>query len=62
MEYSINAFSFSPKNDIELTHLKDAFSYLRQFLATATPLKIMKNIFYFTLKAFFVLKIFKFLS
>ena len=27
-----------------------------------SPLKIMKNAFYFTLKAFFVLKIFKFLS
>ena len=27
-----------------------------------SPLKMMKNIFYFVLKAFFVLKIFKFLS
>ena len=31
---------------------------LRQFLATESPLKMMKNGFYFTLKALFVLKIF----
>ena len=35
---------------------------LRQFLATESPLKMMKNTFYFTLKALFVLKIIKFLS
>ena len=29
---------------------------------TENPLKMMKNAFYFTLKALFVLKIFKFLS
>ena len=29
---------------------------------TESPLKMMKNTFYFTLKAAFVLKIFKFLS
>ena len=33
-----------------------------QFLATENSLKVMKNAFYFTLKALFVLKIFKFLS
>ena len=32
------------------------------FLATDTPLKLMKSAFYFTSKALFVLKIFKFLS
>ena len=32
------------------------------FLATEGPLKMIKNVFYFTLKARFVLKIFKFLS
>ena len=42
--------------------LKGALLGLRQFLATESPLKIMKNIFYFTSKAIFVLKIFKFLS
>ena len=35
---------------------------LRQFLATESPLKMMKNPFYFTLKALFVLKIFIILS
>ena len=38
------------------------FKDLRQFLITEIPLKMMKNAFYFTLKALFVLKIFKFLS
>ena len=41
--------------------LKGSFSGLRQFLATETPLKIMKNAFYFTLNVFYVLNIFKFL-
>ena len=40
----------------------DALSGLRQFLAFEGPLKVMKNAFNFTLKALFVLKIFKFLS
>ena len=31
-------------------------------MATESPLKLIKNAFYFTLKALFVLKIFKFLS
>ena len=35
---------------------------LRQFLATESPLKMMKNAFYFTLRTRFVLKIFQFLS
>ena len=42
-------------------YLKGALSGLRQVLATGSPIKIM-NSFYFTLKALFVLKIFKFLS
>ena len=41
---------------------KGALSGLRQFLATESPLKMMKNAFYFTSKALFVLKIFKILS
>ena len=41
---------------------KGALQGLRQFLITESPLKMMKNAFYFTLKALFVLKIFKFLS
>ena len=41
---------------------KGALSSLRQLLAIESPLKMMKNVFYFTSKALFVLKIFKFLS
>ena len=41
--------------------LKGTLSGLRQFLAAESPLKMMKNAFYFTSKALFVLKIFKFL-
>ena len=50
-------FSGGPKGNI-----KGALSGLRQLLATKSPLKIMKNAFYFMLNALFVLKIFKFLS
>ena len=39
---------------------KGTVSGLRQFLATVSPLKLKKNAFYFTSKALFVLKIFKF--
>ena len=39
---------------------KGALSGLTHFLAGDSSLKIMKNAFYFTLKAYFVLKIFKF--
>ena len=41
---------------------KGALSGLRQFLAAESPLKMTRNVFYFTSKALFVLKIFKFLS
>ena len=41
---------------------KGALSGLMQFLATESPLKIMKNAFYFNSKALFLLKIFKFSS
>ena len=44
------------------TSFEGILSGLRQFLATQSPLKLMKNDFYFTLKALFVLKVFKFLS
>ena len=42
--------------------LKGARSSLRQCLIAESPLKMMKNGFYFTLKAPLVLKIFKILS
>ena len=41
---------------------KGTLSGPTQFLAAESSLKTMKNAFYFTLKAFFVLKIFKFWS
>ena len=41
---------------------KGAPSGLTQLLTTTSSLKLFKNTFYFTLKAVFVLKIFKFLS
>ena len=56
----LNIF-FSKTHFLLWEHLK-AHSRLRQFLATERPLKIMKNAFYFTLKALLVLKIFKILS
>ena len=48
--------------DENFDNFKGALSGLGQFLATESPLKMMKNAFYFTSKALFVLKIFKFLS
>ena len=42
--------------------IKGALSGLRQFLATENTLKMIKNTFYFTLEALFILKIFTFLS
>ena len=41
--------------------VQGAVSGLRQFLATDSPWKMMKNVFYFILKCLFVFKIFKFL-
>ena len=41
---------------------KEVLSGLRQFFATENPLKMIKNIFNFALKALFILKVFKFLS
>ena len=40
---------------------KYTLSGLRQFLATESPLKLMKNAFHLISKALFVLKIFEFL-
>ena len=49
------------KNAVLESLLKGPLSGLGQFLAFERPLKMMKNAFYFTLKARFVLKIVKFL-
>ena len=43
-----------------LLYIKGALSGQRQLLATESPLKMMKNAFYFTSKALFVLKILSF--
>ena len=45
----------------EMRSIKGALSGLKQFLSNENPLKMMKNAFYFILKALFVLKIFQFL-
>ena len=41
---------------------RSRFLNLRQFLANGSPLEMMKNASYFTLKYLFVLKIFEYLS
>ena len=52
-------FSFYYKfSNFLLKQIKGTLSGLTQFLATESPLKIMKNAFCFTLKALFALKIF----
>ena len=43
-------------------YIKGALSGLRQFLTNVSPLKLLKNAFYFILKAIFVLEVFKVLS
>ena len=45
-----------------ISAFKSALLGLKQFFPAEIPLKMMKNGFYFTLKALFVLKIFKLLS
>ena len=56
-EYIKGALSVSLSLSLSLS-----LSGLRQFSTTESPLKMMKNISYFTSKALFVLKTFKFLS
>ena len=55
----INSFNSDNSN---ITNIKGTPSILRQSLASESPLKMMKDAFYFILKALFGLKIFKFLS
>ena len=40
-----------------ILHIEGALSCLRQILGTESPLKMMKNAFYFTSKALFVFKL-----
>ena len=64
--FPCNAMVSSTINPVKYQFLvylvKCAHSGLRQFLATESPLKMMKNAFYFTSKTLFVLKIFKIFS
>ena len=54
---------FHRTNVVVASEFKGALEGLRQFLITESPLKMMKKkVFYFNLKALFVLKIFKFSS
>ena len=53
---------FKRFQEVEFHSIIGALSSLRQSSATESPLKLMKNAFYFTLKAPLVLNIFKFLS
>ena len=62
-DFAERAKYISMKNEFHRTELfKGALSGLRQVLITESPLKMMKNAFYFTSRALFVPKIFKFLS
>ena len=54
--------NFFVRKQVLSKFIKGTLSGLRQFLATENPLKMMENLFYFFLKALFLLKIFKFLS
>ena len=55
----MNKQRISVEEEKDEINIKGSLSGLRQFLATEAALKIMKNTFYFTLKALFALKIFK---
>ena len=57
----IPMYSQYPRKYFSGKCFKGVLSGLWQSLATESPLKKMKNAFHFTLKALFVLKIFKFL-
>ena len=46
----------------QFSFFKGAFTGLKQFLATVSLLKMIKNAFHFTIKALLMLKILKFLS
>ena len=63
MDERNNVFPFYSAELYDSTlKVNSALSDLRQFLAIESPLKMIKNAFYFTSKALFGLKIFKFLS
>ena len=53
---------FDPCFLSKLQLFKGPLSGLKQFLANESPLEMMKNAFYLSLRALLVLKLFKFLS
>ena len=56
MQFSLGMILLCTSNDFKIVYLeglKGALSGLRQFLATESPFKMMKNTFYFTSKALF---------
>ena len=56
-DFAERAKYISMKNEFQRTELfKGALSGLRQVLITESPLKMMKNAFYVTSKALFILK------
>ena len=59
--YCCSRFLTKIQNFRKNRNIKGTLSGLRQFLATESPLKVMKNAFLITSKALFILKIFKFL-
>ena len=54
--------NFKQLQEVEFHSMKGTLSSLRHFLVTESPLKVKKNAFYSTLKAFLILKIFEFSS
>ena len=60
--YRITIAEYIHKSIIKMISIKGALSGLKMFLATKSTLKMMKNVFYFTLKVLFVLKISQVLS
>ena len=56
----ISTVNFKWLHGVEFHSFRDALSSRGPFLATKSPSKMMRNVFYFTLKALLILKIFKF--
>ena len=56
---NIHFFKVHISTITKASELKSPPSGQRQFLATESPIKMMRNAFYFTSEAFFVLRIFK---
>ena len=60
--WSQSVYFWSEQTNVQIKWIKGPLSGLRQFPTIESPLKIMKNAFYFILKALFVLEIFTYFS